>query len=71
LFAFRQTCTQPTRAERSLESVERTLRTSGVLDAAMESHHARGNRIETPKLEVRYTAPADSGYCHGSITPPI
>jgi hypothetical protein len=56
---------------RSPYPVERTFLTGGVLDSVMESHHARGNRIETPELEVRYTAPADSGYCHGSITPPV
>jgi hypothetical protein len=47
--------------------VERTLLTTGVLDAAMTSHHKRGVRVETPELEVKYTAPADSGFLRGSI----
>jgi hypothetical protein len=51
--------------------VERTLLTSGVLDAAMESHLRRGSRVETPELDVAYSAPADSGFVRGSIAAPV
>lgn len=45
--------------------VERTLLTTGVLDAAMESHHRRGARVETTELDVKYVAPTDSGFLRG------
>jgi hypothetical protein len=50
---------------------ERTLLTSGILAAAMESHHLRDRQLETPELDVRYTAPADSGFGRGSVAAPV
>jgi hypothetical protein len=47
--------------------VERTLLTTGVLDAAMESHARRDARVETPELDVAYAAPADSGFLRGGV----
>ena len=51
--------------------VERTLLTTGALEAAMESHHRRGVRVETPELNVRYAAPTDSGFLRGSVSAPV
>jgi hypothetical protein len=51
--------------------VERTLLTGGVLEAAMDSHYRRGSRVETPELDVHYSAPADSGFVRGGIAAPV
>jgi hypothetical protein len=40
--------------------VERTLLTSGMTLAAVESLHRKGAVVETPEMEVRYTAPKES-----------
>ncbi|MBX7210616.1 MAG: hypothetical protein K1X78_20075 [Verrucomicrobiaceae bacterium] len=41
--------------------VERTLLTSGILIAAVNSLHS-GKAVETPEMEVRYTAPKESTF---------
>ncbi len=46
---------------------ERTLLTSGVLAAVMESAHRGGARVETPEWDIRYEAPIDSGFCRGGV----
>ena len=42
--------------------VERTLLTSGLVEACHASGHAGGKRLETPQLSVRYRAPRNSQY---------
>ncbi len=46
--------------------VERTLLTTGVLDAAMTSRHEKGKRIETPHLEIAYK-PTEWGPARGEV----
>lgn len=48
--------------------IERTLLTSTVLDLAMQSAKAGGKTIESQALDVRYAAPADSGFFRGRYT---
>ena len=43
---------------RSLIPLERTLLTTGALDALMTSRHAGGRRVETPHLAVSYRPPS-------------
>jgi hypothetical protein len=50
--------------------IERTLLTTGILDAVMDSHYRRGTRIETPDLNLQYATPAESGFLRGSVTSP-
>lgn len=45
--------------------VRRTLLVTGTLAALMESGYKQGRRIETPELNVAYTAPAKSWYAPG------
>lgn len=42
--------------------VERTLLTSGMTLAAVDSIHRGDQRVETPEMEVRYTVPAESWF---------
>lgn len=43
--------------------IERTLLTSGILESCLRSKKQNHERLETPDLDVRYRAPAQSTYC--------
>lgn len=47
--------------------VERTLLTSTILDLALHSLEEDSRAIQSPLLQVRYAAPADSGFFRGPI----
>ena len=62
------------RIERLIETgrpdypVERTLLTTGVLAALMDSSYGGGRAMETPQLSVRYRAPRESLFTRGAVT---
>ena len=45
--------------------VERTLLTSGMTMAGVESLYRGGQRVDTPEMEVRYAAPKESLFWRG------
>lgn len=49
--------------------VERTLLTTGILAAAMDSAYQKGKALDTPHLDIRYRAPKASLYNRGAVPP--
>jgi hypothetical protein len=49
--------------------IERTLLTTGMIDAVMTSRHEGGRRIETPQLEIVYQPSAPPPHHARSILP--
>ena len=50
---------------------ERTLLTTGILAAGMDSAFDGNQRLETPHLDVAYHAPAESHCCRGDVGEPV
>jgi hypothetical protein len=48
--------------QRAAWPVERTLLTTGLLEACLHSRHKLNQRLETPQLAIRYQPPAESQY---------
>ena len=51
--------------------IKRTLLTSGVLEAAINSNFQKGKMLSTKQLEFAYTAKMDSGFLRGRISAEI
>jgi hypothetical protein len=56
---------------RSPYPIERTLLTTGILAFAMESRFRGNRRLATSQLDMRYQAPADSGFWRGGVANPV
>jgi hypothetical protein len=52
---------------RSPQPIGRTLITTGILDALMSSHARRGDRIETPELDISYEPHAAANFLRGDV----
>jgi hypothetical protein len=50
--------------------IERTLLTTGILDAVMTSHALGGQRVETPHLAIAYAPEPPPAYYGRSFVPP-
>jgi hypothetical protein len=48
--------------QRAAWPVERTLLTTGLLEACLHSRHKLNQRLETPQLAITYQPPAQSQY---------
>ena len=51
--------------------IKRTLLTTGILEAAMESNFQKGKQIKTSHLEFKYITSMDSGFLRGRIASEI